>query len=166
MRESGHFTVLSLNLRGRIKQNFCSSRMNLGRECNLIFILAFFLLLLSLDSCFSIQRRPPSSSSSSSSRRMPSHVFWSRRVPSSTSTLTLLESSVEFGQQTRKEKITLDDIIYGIFAPRTFNGSWITDDELLYRDSFGNLVVMNVSAPPYQEPKILVSNYTFVSIST
>lgn len=72
-------------------------------------------------------------------------------------------TTVEFGQQTRKEKITLDEIIYGFFAPKTFNGSWISDDELLYRDAFGNLAIMNLSAPLHEEPKILVSNITFVS---
>jgi len=86
---------------------------------------------------------------------------------SSTDVLTrdAIHSLVDFRQQTRKEKIVLDEIIYGIFAPRTFNGTWLSDDELLYRDAFGNLVLMNVSEPDQeQQSKLLVSNYTLVSI--
>lgn len=70
--------------------------------------------------------------------------------------------AVEFGRQPRKEKILLDEIVYGVFAPRTFNGTWLSDDELMYRDSLGNLVVMNVSSSE-EAPKMIVANYTFVS---
>jgi hypothetical protein len=126
------------------------------------FIL-FFCFLLSLENCSSIQL--PSLSSlqlpSWSSLQLPSSHLW---LPSRDFSLTSPITTVEFGQQTRKEKIILDEIIYGIFAPRSFNGTWISDDELLYRDSFGNLALMNVSAPINQEQKILVSNYTFVSV--
>jgi len=69
---------------------------------------------------------------------------------------------IEFGRQTRKEKILLDEIVYGVFAPRTFNGTWLSDNELMYRDFLGNLVIMNVSSPE-EAPKIIVANYTFVS---
>lgn len=69
---------------------------------------------------------------------------------------------VEFGRQTRKERVLLDEIVYGVFAPRTFNGTWLNDNELMYRDSLGNLVLMNVSSPE-EAPKIIVANYTFVS---
>jgi len=67
---------------------------------------------------------------------------------------------IEFGRQTRKERILLDEIVYGVFAPRTFNGTWLSDNELMYRDSLGNLVIMNVSSPE-EAPKIIVANYTF-----
>jgi hypothetical protein len=61
-----------------------------------------------------------------------------------------------------KEAIFLDEVLAGAFSARTFNGSWISDTEILFRDSSGHLVVSDFSTPD-PEPSILVSNNTLVS---
>ena len=71
----------------------------------------------------------------------------------------------------------IEEIIHGLFSPHGFNGTWISDNELMYRDFYGNLVVLelNKSLPlsertlhaataagsEHAEAKLLVSNTTF-----
>lgn len=61
-----------------------------------------------------------------------------------------------------KDIILLDEVIYGSLSARTWNGSWISDQEVLFRDSKGHLVILDVSTLN-PEPTILVSNNTLVS---
>lgn len=90
----------------------------------------------------------------------------------------------EFGKNTKKDKILLEEIIHGVFSPRTFNGTFLSDTELLFRDSYGNLVIKTLetsqsSVSPSSssiplvrsqrltsDTSILVPNTTFVSIVT
>lgn len=61
-----------------------------------------------------------------------------------------------------KDAILLDEVIFGTLSAKTFNGSWISDSELLFRDAKGHLVILDLStANP--EPATLVSNSTLVS---
>lgn len=62
-----------------------------------------------------------------------------------------------------KEAILLEDVVFGTLSARTFNASWISDTELLFRDTNGHLVLLNVSAPT-PELNTLVANTTLVSI--
>ncbi|RWS06757.1 prolyl endopeptidase FAP-like protein, partial [Dinothrombium tinctorium] len=61
------------------------------------------------------------------------------------------------GRRTKKEKLQLDEIIRGVFSPFNFNGTWLSDSELLYTDFDGNLVLLNLDVQPLQA-KIIVKN--------
>ncbi|RWS30079.1 Inactive dipeptidyl peptidase 10-like protein [Leptotrombidium deliense] len=61
------------------------------------------------------------------------------------------------GKHVKKEKLLLDEIIQGVFSTRGFNGSWISDNELMYSDHKGNLVILNVDNEK-QKPNILVKS--------
>lgn len=61
-----------------------------------------------------------------------------------------------------KEPILLEDVVFGTLSARTFNGSWISDSELLFRDPNGHLVIFNASTPT-PELSNLVLNTTLVS---
>lgn len=94
----------------------------------------------------------------------------------------------QIGNKSKKEKIILEEIIHGLFSARGFNGTWLSDSELLYRDFYGNLVVLDIGESSQDsienidfdfttesaarltsielpEAKILVANTTFVSLS-
>lgn len=60
----------------------------------------------------------------------------------------------------KKEKMTVDEIFLGIFSPVPFNGTWLTDHELIYHDSSNNLVLLNLRNDSIS---LLVPNTTFVS---
>ena len=70
--------------------------------------------------------------------------------------------SGKFEVKADKEKLKLDQVLQGVFSPSSFNGSWISDHELIYRDISGNLVLLDLN---YENllPKILVHNLVFVS---
>ncbi|XP_011151258.2 venom dipeptidyl peptidase 4 isoform X3 [Harpegnathos saltator] len=42
--------------------------------------------------------------------------------------------------------ISLSEWLSGSLAPQSFNGTWISGDEILYRDEIGNLLIYNVSS--------------------
>lgn len=63
-----------------------------------------------------------------------------------------------------KNKIELKEWLNGDFYPRTFNGSWLSPNELVYKDQYDNLVVLKVTSDKIATT-ILVTNTTFVSIS-
>ncbi|CAG7717855.1 unnamed protein product [Allacma fusca] len=48
------------------------------------------------------------------------------------------------GPRVKGRKITLSDIISSRFSNHAFNGSWISDNELLFRDYLGGLSLLNV----------------------
>ncbi|XP_035208378.1 inactive dipeptidyl peptidase 10-like [Stegodyphus dumicola] len=56
------------------------------------------------------------------------------------------------------ERISLSDILEGNLVPRRFNGSWLKDDQLEYRDRYGRLVIYSVRS---KNIKIIVENMTF-----
>lgn len=60
----------------------------------------------------------------------------------------------------KKEKMTVDEIFLGVFSPVPFNGTWLTDHELMYHDSSNNLVLLNLRN---DSVSLLVPNTTFVS---
>lgn len=60
----------------------------------------------------------------------------------------------------KKEKMTVDEIFLGVFSPNSFNGSWLSDHELMYHDPSNNLVLLNLWNDSIS---LLVSNTTFVS---
>ncbi|KAF8793994.1 Inactive dipeptidyl peptidase 10 like protein [Argiope bruennichi] len=62
------------------------------------------------------------------------------------------------GDGLKGEKIRLSDIVQDKFKPRLFNGSWISGDEIEYRDKDGNLVIYSVKT---KSSKILLENVTF-----
>ncbi|XP_067137399.1 A-type potassium channel modulatory protein DPP6-like isoform X2 [Centruroides vittatus] len=55
-------------------------------------------------------------------------------------------------------RFTLEEIISGDLEPRYFNGTWISGEELVFRDFYGNLVVYNVEK---RDKTILMPNPTF-----
>ncbi|XP_043274698.1 venom dipeptidyl peptidase 4-like isoform X2 [Venturia canescens] len=50
--------------------------------------------------------------------------------------------------------VTFDEWLWGSFLPKSFNGTWISDDEILYRDDIGNLIIFNVSS---SSPKYILN---------
>lgn len=42
--------------------------------------------------------------------------------------------------------ISLEEWLSGSLSPKSFNGTWISGDEILYRDETGNLLIYNVSS--------------------
>ncbi|KAH0953559.1 hypothetical protein HN011_011109, partial [Eciton burchellii] len=42
--------------------------------------------------------------------------------------------------------ISLEQWLSGSLSPKSFNGTWISGDEILYRDEIGNLLIYNVSS--------------------
>ncbi|XP_011864447.1 PREDICTED: venom dipeptidyl peptidase 4 [Vollenhovia emeryi] len=42
--------------------------------------------------------------------------------------------------------ISLEEWLSGSLSPKSFNGTWISGDEILYRDEIGNLLIYNVSS--------------------
>ncbi|XP_055931792.1 inactive dipeptidyl peptidase 10-like isoform X2 [Argiope bruennichi] len=70
----------------------------------------------------------------------------------------LLLTPKNTGDGLKGEKIRLSDIVQDKFKPRLFNGSWISGDEIEYRDKDGNLVIYSVKT---KSSKILLENVTF-----
>lgn len=62
-----------------------------------------------------------------------------------------------------KEKLKLEQVLSSTFSAAPFNGSWISDDELIFRDASGHLVKLDLNSKPIK-PQILVHNLVFVSI--
>ncbi|XP_054168266.1 dipeptidyl peptidase 4-like isoform X2 [Oppia nitens] len=54
----------------------------------------------------------------------------------------------QFSAKTYKEKLKLDQILQGVYSTSAFNGSWISDYELIFRDISGNLVKLNLNDSP------------------
>lgn len=42
--------------------------------------------------------------------------------------------------------ISLEEWLAGSLSPKSFNGTWITGNEILYRDEIGNLLIYNVTS--------------------
>ncbi|XP_071039805.1 inactive dipeptidyl peptidase 10-like [Parasteatoda tepidariorum] len=56
------------------------------------------------------------------------------------------------------DRIKLNEIIQDTFDPRRFNGSWISDDQLEFRDKNGHLVMYSVRT---KSSKVILENTTF-----
>ena len=50
-----------------------------------------------------------------------------------------------------KKKINFRDYLSYKFYPNTFNGTWISDSEILYLNKFGSLVIYNVETEGTQQ---------------
>lgn len=64
------------------------------------------------------------------------------------------------GPRVKGRKITIDDVTSERFKTQPFNGTWISDKELLFRDYLGGLSLLNVETLS-QRP--FIANTTFVS---
>ncbi|XP_043250210.1 venom dipeptidyl peptidase 4-like isoform X2 [Colletes gigas] len=58
--------------------------------------------------------------------------------------------------------ISLEEWLAGSLSPKSFNGTWISGNEILYRDEAENLVIYNVTS---REPKIIL-NTTNTALSS
>lgn len=56
-------------------------------------------------------------------------------------------------------QITLDGVLDGSYEPRRFNGTWVSDNELMTKNTNGQVILFNVEA---NERKILLFNQTGV----
>ncbi|KAL0277760.1 UNVERIFIED_CONTAM: hypothetical protein PYX00_004935 [Menopon gallinae] len=74
----------------------------------------------------------------------------------------LLLSPPDEGPRVKGEHFTLDAIAEGQFVPKTFNGSWISEIELIYRDYYGGVKIF--CAENYTT-RSLMSNVTFRQIN-
>lgn len=59
--------------------------------------------------------------------------------------------------------ISLEEWLAGSLSPKSFNGTWISGNEILYRDETGNLVIYNVSS---REPRIILNSINPALISS
>ena len=76
------------------------------------------------------------------------------------SVYTLTED--DLGKRIKGDRIRLEDIVDSRFRPRTFNGTWISDSELIYSSlGGGGVSIMDVASG---KTKTLMSNSTFVSM--
>ncbi|KAK6616843.1 hypothetical protein RUM43_014984 [Polyplax serrata] len=73
-----------------------------------------------------------------------------------------LLSPPDDGPRVRGIHFSLESVIQNQFAPRLFNGSWISDLELVYRDQYGNIKMFCVEN---FTTKSLMTNMTFESIN-
>ncbi|XP_040078194.1 inactive dipeptidyl peptidase 10 isoform X3 [Ixodes scapularis] len=62
------------------------------------------------------------------------------------------------GPRVKQARITQQDVLFGAFNPRKFNGSWVSGSEFVYRDSDGALVLYNAQN---REKRTLLHNTTF-----
>ena len=61
----------------------------------------------------------------------------------------------------RGKLISFDNIVQNKYKPRFFNGSWISELEMVYRDEYGNVKMLCVEN---FTTKSLITNTTFVSL--
>ncbi|XP_076231045.1 venom dipeptidyl peptidase 4 [Calliopsis andreniformis] len=79
-------------------------------------------------------------------------------------TILLTGSPDSSGQRTSDAPgISLEEWLAGSLSPKSFNGTWISGNEILYRDEMGNLVIYNVSS---KEPRILLSSNNSALLSS
>ncbi|CAG2178883.1 unnamed protein product, partial [Oppiella nova] len=78
------------------------------------------------------------------------------------SSVVLINPDIQtkFSQKTNREKLQLDQVLQGVFSPSAFNGTWISDHELMYRDVSGDLVILDLNTLPLN-PQPLVHNQLF-----
>ncbi|XP_055942974.1 inactive dipeptidyl peptidase 10-like isoform X1 [Argiope bruennichi] len=58
-------------------------------------------------------------------------------------TAIVLLTPEDLGPRIRHPLMELDDVMDGVFVPRLFNGTWISDHEFLFRDSDGAATIYN-----------------------
>ncbi|XP_015793889.1 prolyl endopeptidase FAP isoform X2 [Tetranychus urticae] len=51
---------------------------------------------------------------------------------------------INLKKRTKKDEIDLNDFINGAFYPRLFNGSWLTNNQLIFKDEEDNLVIWDI----------------------
>uniref|UniRef100_A0A1W7RAN4 Venom dipeptidyl peptidase 4 n=1 Tax=Hadrurus spadix TaxID=141984 RepID=A0A1W7RAN4_9SCOR len=73
----------------------------------------------------------------------------------------LLTPGIE-GPRVKNPRFTLEEVISGQLKARSFNGSWISDKEFIFRDYYGTMVVYNAETLTM---KRLMSNVTFRQMS-
>uniref|UniRef100_A0A182Y8J4 Uncharacterized protein n=1 Tax=Anopheles stephensi TaxID=30069 RepID=A0A182Y8J4_ANOST len=67
------------------------------------------------------------------------------------------------GPRVKGQRIRLQDIIDGEYAPKKLNGSWIGPDEFLYQNHWGEISLLNMNN---LSERVLMSNTTMVSSSS
>ncbi|XP_071527492.1 dipeptidyl peptidase 4 isoform X2 [Panulirus ornatus] len=73
-------------------------------------------------------------------------------------TSVLLLTPPDDGPRVKGRRFELDDILGDDFKIHTFNGSWISDNELVFRDPSGGLSIFDAES---LTSRVLVSNITF-----
>lgn len=70
-----------------------------------------------------------------------------RILLTSQSSLTIRSTSTaNFGNQGKKDKITLKDLLMSEFSTSPFNGTWLTDNQIIYRDINANILTLNITS--------------------
>ncbi|XP_076165408.1 venom dipeptidyl peptidase 4 isoform X2 [Ptiloglossa arizonensis] len=59
--------------------------------------------------------------------------------------------------------ISLEEWLRGSLSPKSFNGTWISGSEILFRDESGNLVIYNVTS---REPRIILNTTNAALLSS
>ncbi|KAK6630049.1 hypothetical protein RUM44_005447 [Polyplax serrata] len=78
-----------------------------------------------------------------------------------TVTSVILLTPPDEGPRIKGTRFTLNEILTHEFQSPRFNGSWISDHELLFRDRWGGISVMDVETLSIRS---VLSNHTFVSV--
>ncbi|KAL1115093.1 hypothetical protein AAG570_007124 [Ranatra chinensis] len=64
------------------------------------------------------------------------------------------------GPRVKAARIKLADVVGHELMPLRFNGSWISGDELIFRDEWNNIVVLNAAN---LTSRVIMPNQTYVS---
>ncbi|XP_076230244.1 venom dipeptidyl peptidase 4 isoform X2 [Nomia melanderi] len=81
-----------------------------------------------------------------------------------TATILLTGSPDSSGTRTPAAPgISLEEWLAGSLSPKSFNGTWISGNEILYRDEAGDLVIYNVTS---KEPRIILHSSNAALLSS
>ncbi|KAL1455165.1 hypothetical protein WDU94_009277 [Cyamophila willieti] len=72
-------------------------------------------------------------------------------------TSVVLLTPPDNGLRVKGHRVRLQDILEHDYVPLRFNGSWISDDELMFRDEFGGISILNATS---LKRRTMMSNVT------
>ncbi|XP_067139148.1 inactive dipeptidyl peptidase 10-like isoform X2 [Centruroides vittatus] len=70
----------------------------------------------------------------------------------------ILLTPADKGLHIRNVRLDMREVIGGNFEPATFNGTWITDDEYMFQDKYGAIVLYNVDT---KNITVLMTNISY-----
>lgn len=77
-------------------------------------------------------------------------------------TSVILLTPPDEGPRVKGQRIKLQDIVNGMYAPSRVNGSWIGPEEFLYENQWGGISLLNVVN---LSERVLMSNTTFKTLA-
>ena len=81
------------------------------------------------------------------------------KIPT-TSKLMIIKHWTDLNPHGKREKLTLEDVLFGHFPNNGSNATWVSDNEILYRDLDGTIFLYDIST---DWRTVLASNFSLVS---